>query len=162
MGTDKAFVEVGGRPMVLRVADALRAGGCGSIECQGGDIARLAALGLDAFVDAAPGDGPVPAIRQAMSRHAGIIVVAACDLPDLDGPSVAAVAAAVDSGAAAAVASAAGRHLLIALGPGAARLCAAAAPAPTSVRDLLDAVAAVDVPVAERFVRNVNRPDDLG
>ncbi|MGA1077227.1 MAG: molybdenum cofactor guanylyltransferase, partial [Ilumatobacteraceae bacterium] len=42
MGTDKAFVAVDGRSMVLRVADALVSGGCGPLVCQGGDPRRLA------------------------------------------------------------------------------------------------------------------------
>lgn len=162
MGADKAFVEVGGRPMVQRVADALRTGGCSTVECQGGDGERLAALGFCAVADTVVGEGPVPAIIQIADRHSGTIVIAACDLPALDGPTVAAVAGPVDAGAIAAVAIADGPHLVMAIRGGTAAAIACREAAATSFRALLREIGAVEVAVDADIVHNVNRPDDLG
>lgn len=84
MGTDKALVEVGGAAMARRVADTLAAAGCDPVWCQGGDAPALAALGLQVRRDTRPGDGPLPAILDAL-RAAGNrgVVVAACDVVDL-------------------------------------------------------------------------------
>lgn len=51
MGVDKAFVDVDGLPMISRVVAALRAGGCEPITVLGGDVARLATIGLSARPD---------------------------------------------------------------------------------------------------------------
>jgi len=83
MGRDKAFVEVAGVPMVVRVADALRGAGCDPVWCQGGDLVGLRELGLAAHPDLEPGAGPVAAIDAALGRAPGGALVAACDLPDL-------------------------------------------------------------------------------
>jgi len=81
MGTDKAFVEVGGRPLVLRVADALREAGASRVVAVGGDVSRLAALGLDALPDHAAGQGPLGGIVTALEEvDADLVLVAACDL----------------------------------------------------------------------------------
>lgn len=84
MGRDKAFVEVDGVPMVRRVALALAAAGCDPVRCQGGDRERLRALGLEADPDPQPGGGPVAALAAVVARHPGGVLVAACDLPELD------------------------------------------------------------------------------
>lgn len=162
MGADKAFVEVDGRPMVLSVADALRDGGCVSIECQGGDVAGLASLGLTAHGDDAAGEGPVPAIAQAIDRHdRAVVVIAATDLPDLDGATVDAVARAVDAGATAAVATADGPHLVVAIRGGRTAAEACRSTGGASFRGLLATLGATEVSVGADTVRNVNRPDDL-
>ncbi len=81
MGTDKAFVELDGRPLVLRVADALSSTGASSVIAIGGDTARLRTLGLDARPDRASGLGPLGGIVTALEEiDAAVVVVAACDL----------------------------------------------------------------------------------
>ena len=81
MGTDKAFVEVGERPLVLRVADALREAGASRVVAVGGDVQRLAALGLDVIPDHAAGQGPLGGIVTALEEvDADVVLVAACDL----------------------------------------------------------------------------------
>jgi molybdopterin-guanine dinucleotide biosynthesis protein A len=82
MGTDKAFVEVGGRPMVRAVQDALVGAGAREIYTVGGDLDRLAALGLDARPDTHPGEGPLCALVDALTYAAtDQVVVMACDQP---------------------------------------------------------------------------------
>jgi molybdopterin-guanine dinucleotide biosynthesis protein A len=81
MGTDKAFVEVGGRALVLRVADTLRSAGASRVVAVGGDAPRLAALGLEVIPDHAAGQGPLGGIVTALEEvDADVVVVAACDL----------------------------------------------------------------------------------
>ena len=163
MGTDKAFVMHGDRPMVIAVADALWEAGCHPVECQGGDLERLAALGLPVVADDEPGGGPVAAMTSAVRRHDGPIVVAACDLPFLDADTVRSV---VDAGASAgrpAVAITDERHhLLVYLTPGAFEHAPlATSPPGASLRSVLDAADAVTVAVDRDAVRNVNRPEDV-
>jgi molybdopterin-guanine dinucleotide biosynthesis protein A len=150
MGRDKAFVEVEGRPMVVAVADALWEGGCHPVECQGGDLDGLFELGLPAVADTTPLAGPVAAIADALGRHVGPVVVAACDLASLDAATVRRViGVGATDGTVAVAASGGRRHLLSYWTPDAlgrlGRDC--------SYRDALD--------VAPDAMRNVNEPDDL-
>lgn len=166
MGTDKALVEVRGRPMAALVADALRAGGCDPIWCQGGDPARLGELGLEVRPD---GDavgriGPVRAIAAALSTSpAPTLVVAACDLPDLTGDVVGSLVAVSELRGAVAVAVARGRRHLLAAWPVAVhgRLVGAIDQGLRSYGDVLAELGAVPVDVAAEVVHNVNRPDDV-
>lgn len=81
MGRDKALVEVEGRALAARVADALRAGGCRAVLAVGGDGPALAALGLDPVPDRWPGAGPLAGLATALSvGGGGLMVVAPCDL----------------------------------------------------------------------------------
>lgn len=162
MGRDKAFVVVDGAPMLVRVADALWEAGCHPVQCQGGDLAAIAELGFDAFPDAAPGAGPVGAIADALRRVDGPIVVAACDLAELDAAAVGAViAAGATAGVAVAVADG-HRHLLSHWTPAAAdALRDPSGDGARSYREALDRAGAVEVAVAPGALRNVNRPGDL-
>lgn len=160
MGEDKAFVNVDGRPLAIVVADALWEGGCHPVECQGGDLDRLAELGLSAAADSAPADGPVAAIADALARHDSPVVVAACDLARLDGDTVRAVIAAGAPGPSVAFASAGGRmHMLSYWHPGVRGALADARS--RSYRDALSSVGAIGVDVDEAAVTNINSPDDL-
>lgn len=161
MGSDKAFVVVGGRPMAVAVADALWEGGCHPVECQGGDVDRLVSLGLTAVADSRPGGGPVAAIVDALERADGDVVVAACDLPDLDGDTVRSLTAGRE--APAAYARTGDRaHLLSAWSPSALEaLRPLVASGSISYRAALEAAGAVAVDVDPARVRNVNGPDDL-
>lgn len=171
MGVDKAFVPVDGVPMVLRVATALRAGGCDRIVCQGGDVDGLSALGLVVVPDGDGPPGPLRGIATALDAAfdavsgATVVVTAACDLAYLDASSVATtVAACLTSGrAAVAVSADDGRRHLLAAWPASVHpaLHEAILGGATTFRGLLDAVGAAVVPVDPATVRNVNRPSDL-
>lgn len=82
MGTDKALLEIGGRPLVLLVADRLSEV-CGSVAIIGTpDL--YANLGLRVVPDSFPGQGPLAGIEAALaasSVEANLIV--ACDMPSL-------------------------------------------------------------------------------
>jgi len=112
MGRDKALIEVDGRPLAARVADAVAEAGAGAVVAVGGDLAALRAAGLAAVPDDEPGAGPLVGVVTALAvagsggataRREGaapvaarpsddIVFVAACDLVD---PSPAAIAATV-------------------------------------------------------------------
>jgi molybdopterin-guanine dinucleotide biosynthesis protein A len=165
MGVDKAFVEVDGRAMVLRVADALRLAGCDRVVCQGGSHLLTGSFGLEVNPDPTPDSGPVLAIHAALEHHQGPILVVACDLVDLDPATVVAVidAAHADPERRVVTATADGRpHLLShwsqeALEP----LSQLVAEGVTAYRVALERLGAVEVVVDPQSVRNVNRPEDL-
>jgi len=95
MGTDKALLEVGGRPLAAIVAAALRGAGAAEVLAVGGDGPRLAGLGLRAVPDASPGEGPLGGLITALAEAGNdLVAVLACDLP---GATAAAVAAVVDA-----------------------------------------------------------------
>ena len=136
-------------------------GGCDPVGCLGGDVEQLALLGLTAVSDSRPGDGPVAAIVDALERTGGDIVVAACDLPELDGDTIRALTAHPE--APAAYARTGDRAQLVsAWSPDALTvLRALSADGPVSYRAALEAVGAVAIDVDPERVRNVNEPDDL-
>lgn len=87
MGQDKAFVEVDGLPLVLRVANALSE--AASVTAVGGDVVALSQLGLEAEPDDYPGEGPLGGVAQALTLGTtDVVVVVACDMPFLNGATV--------------------------------------------------------------------------
>ena len=103
MGSDKAFVEIGGVPMVARAAAALTAAGVAGVLVVGGDAARLSELGLLAVGDRFPGEGPLGGVITALgavdapgSFH-GTAIEAVVTLPcDVIEPDIAAVRCVID------------------------------------------------------------------
>lgn len=167
MGTDKAFVEVDGVAMVERVAGALAAGGCDPVVLVGGDSVLLARFGWAVVPDRFPGEGPAGGVVTALEALRGPgagerMVIASCDLPLLDAPTVVTVAAALD-GAEAAVAVTDSWQLSLTAWRASAREAVTEAwdGGARSLRDLVAAVAHVEVAVAPAGVRNVNTPQDL-
>ncbi|HYP28426.1 MAG TPA: molybdenum cofactor guanylyltransferase [Blastocatellia bacterium] len=80
MGRDKAWLPIGGRPMIERAIDALRAvSESVSIIANGDEYLKL---GLPVIRDKNPGLGPIEAVRTALAHsktsHA---VLLGCDLP---------------------------------------------------------------------------------
>lgn len=161
MGRDKATLVVDGKPMAVRVADALWESGCHPVECQGGDVEAMAQYGLDGCVDDEPGQGPVAGIVQAMRRHPGAdVVVSACDLVDLDAQTISAlVGTAVQRNDVDACVAVSGgqRHLV-------AYLRARAVDRIDGIvayLDALDRLSVVDVEVGAGSVVNLNSPEDI-
>lgn len=82
MGTDKGLL------MADVAVAALRAAGIGEVVRIGGAAGDIP--------DDHPGEGPLGGILTALRRSTGdVVVVLACDLPAIDGPTVAAVLAAL-------------------------------------------------------------------
>lgn len=169
MGTDKAFVHVGGRAMVRRVADALVDGGCRPVVCQGGDGARAARHDLGTWPDLGDPSGPVGAIRSALRRSVDempdvdLVVVAACDLPMLDGSLIGSLVSTAMSSGKVAVASTGGRLHLVAAWPVSftSIVDRLAATGTSSFRHLIGSVPSVEVLAGEAVLLNVNRPTDV-
>lgn len=87
---NKAFLVMGGRPVVVRVTDALRAaGGVDRVVAVGPPAALAAVLGDDVEV-VAEQDSMIDNIVAAVARlgPVGRILTVAADLPLLDGPTV--------------------------------------------------------------------------
>jgi molybdopterin-guanine dinucleotide biosynthesis protein A len=102
MGSPKALVEVGGRPMARRVADALTAAGCGRVVLVGGSPSWAEHLDLDRVDDRWPGEGPLGGLATALLDGPGptdtgqtVVLVAACDQPWLDPTDLARLVAAL-------------------------------------------------------------------
>jgi molybdopterin-guanine dinucleotide biosynthesis protein A len=138
MGRDKALVVVAGRPLGVRVAEALARAGAASVVAVGGDAPALARLGLATVPDDRPGLGPLGGIVTALGTASpeprpgpgpdgpdgpdagtvpwaagdGIVVVAACDLvaPSPDALAATVWALAADDRAAVAVPLSEGRR----------------------------------------------------
>jgi molybdenum cofactor guanylyltransferase len=164
MGRDKTLIEVGGRAMACRVADAVRLAGCDPVVAVGGDPDGLAALDLAAIADAFPGEGPLGGVITALrwSPDAAVVVVAA-DLPWLDEHTVRAVAAAGERGGELAVAVTERMQPLCGWWPRRLlpELEAAFAGGCRSMHAMLADLVVVAVPVAAAALRNVNTPADL-
>jgi molybdopterin-guanine dinucleotide biosynthesis protein A len=107
MGRDKALIEIGGVPLAVRVAAALRDAGATDVRAVGGDADALSQLGLHVVADRWPGEGPLGGILTALSalQSARIVLVAACDLVDPTPATIAATVRALDAQPGAAVAA---------------------------------------------------------
>lgn len=91
MGAEKALAPIGGRPMVLHVADALDAAGVPPFVVAGGDPVRWEALGLRVVADRWPGEGPLGGILTALDAVDADVVAVGCDMPSVDTPTIAAL-----------------------------------------------------------------------
>lgn len=163
MGSDKALVEVDGVAMARRVADVLAAAGCAPVWCQGGDLEALSALGLAVRPDPVEHAGPVSAIAAALRAAAPLdVVVAACDLPDLEPQVVRALLEASGPDVDVVVAAADGVHLVAWwAAAGVAAVEALLADGVHSYRSVVSGLRSRVVTVPARTVRNVNRPDEV-
>ena len=89
MGADKAFVEIDGEPLALRVAHALASAGASPVVTIGGDIDRLRSIGLEAHPDRQGAQGPLGGIVTALEvLDADVVFVAACDLVAVSGAAI--------------------------------------------------------------------------
>jgi molybdenum cofactor guanylyltransferase len=168
MGTDKALIEVAGVAMGERVARALAAGGCESVAFVGGDRDQLARFGRPVHDDLWPGEGPLGGVLTALaSTGADGVLAAACDLPFLDGATVARLLAAARGGGERrvdVVVATAGR-----LEPALAWWSASASAeirrqwelGRRALHEVIAALRSVEVPVDPAVLHNVNAPADL-
>ncbi|MFV0308630.1 MAG: molybdenum cofactor guanylyltransferase [Desertimonas sp.] len=167
MGQDKALLRLDRVPMAERVALALEAGGCAEVVMIGGDEAGLrAAIGRRWAPDRWPGEGPLGGLITALEAAEGRgAVVSACDLPDLDGPTVRALLDAADAAPSdvdAVVAATEHPHLLAWWRPGAqARLTELFVAGERGIRRAQRRVRVIEVAVEPHTMRNVNEPADL-
>jgi molybdopterin-guanine dinucleotide biosynthesis protein A len=94
MGTDKAFIEIDGRPLVTIARDALRDAGASEVLAVGGDRAGFERLGFRVIADRWPGEGPLAGVVTALTEaEHDVVVVLSCDLPAVDALAVTAVLA---------------------------------------------------------------------
>jgi molybdopterin-guanine dinucleotide biosynthesis protein A len=164
MGRDKASLAVGGRPMGRRVADALVGAGLDPVFAVGGRGVE----GLELVADPVPpGGGPMAGVRAALARAgsagAAIVVVLACDLPDVAPAGIRAVVQALTGapGALAAVPVVAGRLEPLHAAWRVEALGAVPAGEP-AVGRVLAALPHVEVAGLDpAWLRNVNAPGDL-
>ncbi|MBW8825547.1 MAG: NTP transferase domain-containing protein, partial [Acidobacteria bacterium] len=159
MGVDKASLPVDGVPMGERVVRALRAAGATSVVAVGG----AGLEGLPFVADDGDG-GPMAGVRAALAAAtADVVVILACDLPDVNAGGIQAVVAALVAApdALVAVPIVAGRVEPL----HAAWRRAALAAIPAGERAVHRVIAAL--PTAEvsgldaAWLRNVNEPGDL-
>ncbi len=163
MGTDKAFVEIGGVAMAERVARALATGGCRPVVFVGGDTALLARFDRPCLPDQHPDEGPAGGVLTALAATDDDVVVVACDMPLLDAGTVRALIAAAAGDVDVVVAATDRPQPALAWWSGTARadverLWAAGA---RSLHELVAGLRAVEITVEEAAVRNVNTPAEL-
>ena len=76
MGSDKASLQIQGRPMIQWVVDSMKDAGIETVVALG----DRPDLGLPALADKEPSDGPLGAIIGAITRY-GTLLVCPCDGP---------------------------------------------------------------------------------
>lgn len=180
MGRDKALVELGGRPMVQSVLDALGDAGIDPRVVVGGDANRLSDLGVEVLADAFPGEGPLGAVVTALDHFAADavhVLVVACDLPDIGNGALAPLLECLEEGGS--PGSPGSPDVVVARSGAVQPLCAVwSTSLAGSLRAVFDAgersmfgaldrlrarrvrVEVVDVPPTS--LRNINTPDQLG
>jgi molybdopterin-guanine dinucleotide biosynthesis protein A len=164
MGRPKALIDIDGSPMAVRVAVALGGGGCVPVRLVGGGTLPDD-IGYPVVADRWPGEGPLGGVITALMDAGGDVVVAACDLADLDAATVRAVRDAPGAGEADAVVATTDR-----LQPALARwnhraleqLTAIFAGGERALNTALGRLDVVEVAVDPLALRNVNSPGDLG
>jgi molybdenum cofactor guanylyltransferase len=164
MGRPKAVIEVDGSPMVSRVAVALSAGGCSPVRLIGGGTVPDD-VGYLVVEDRWPGEGPLGGVITALMEARRDVVVAACDLPDLDAAAVRSVRDAPGADEVDAVVATTDR-----LEPALARwnhraldqLTAIFTNGERALHAALARLEIVEVAVDPMALRNVNSPGDLG
>ena len=185
MGSDKAFIEVDGVPMVVRAAAALTAAGTAAVLVVGGHRARLDDLGLQAVPDLHPGEGPLGGVITALgalgSARSGewaaveAVVTLPCDVIEPDAAAVRRVTGRLGGRAGDPADPAGGADLVVPLGSGVPQWMHAAwrlrclptlseafaggVRAPKEVAALLRTVE-VEIP-GEAWFEDADRPEDL-
>ena len=82
MGRDKAWLEMGGQPLIRRALSTVRDAGIQGIVISGRAGADYSSLGCPVLFDLEPGCGPLGGIERALSAAtAPLVLVLAVDLP---------------------------------------------------------------------------------
>jgi molybdenum cofactor guanylyltransferase len=165
MGTDKAFIEIDGVPMVQRVAAAMRAAGCDLVYAVGGDGPRLRRLGFVTLADLFPHQGPLGGIVTALQlavASSDVVLVVACDMPRVDPSTLSRlVEAAVATDAALAHSNRLEPLCAAWRGSSFDHLLGEFERGTRAVHVALEGLRVVHVPVADAVVANLNTPSDL-
>jgi len=82
MGRDKAFLDIGGKPMIKRTCDVLHEV-CSEVMIVGGSEERYSGFGVPWHSDLVSDCGPLGGIYTALKLAGSDVFVAACDLPNL-------------------------------------------------------------------------------
>ncbi len=84
MGRDKAFLDLGGRPLIAHVLDRM-AGVCAEVLIVANDVQRYAGLGVPVVPDRFPGVGVLGGLHAGL-QAAGydLILAVGCDMPFLN------------------------------------------------------------------------------
>ena len=163
LGGDKAGALLGGRTLVDRALAALEPG-CGRRAVVAKPRSTLPPLpaGVERWDDTALDHHPRYGLVEAVRRTSGVVVVLAVDLPFVPPSLLAELAAAVSSGADAAVARADGRlQPLCGCYADAALDALEAAPADEPLTRTVERLGPVVVDTSTTTLLNVNSPDDL-
>ena len=83
MGTNKALMEVDGKPMIRLIADSLKEV-CNDVMIVGGNKDAYATFGFPWYPDDVPDRGPLGGIYTALTRAGTDVLIAACDLPNVN------------------------------------------------------------------------------
>lgn len=84
MGRDKAWLEIGGRSLILRAVSMVRELGLAEIFISGRAGVDYSALGCPVLRDRVPGSGPLGGIEAALEVvQAPLLLVLAVDLPNM-------------------------------------------------------------------------------
>lgn len=164
MGSPKPAVPWNGVPMASRVAAALVAGGCTDVVAIGGDPDIVVPLGLRLVADTMPGEGPLPAVADALRHAAGrAVLVVSCDVPQLAPRTVRQLLDGAARGCAVTVATTDRIEPLCAVWQQSALhdVERAVASGGRSIREVIRRLDACLVAVPAADLRNVNTPGDL-
>lgn len=164
MGSPKPAVPWNGVPMASRVAAALVAGGCTDVVAIGGDPDIVGPLGLRLVADTMPGEGPLPAVADALRLADGRpVVIVSCDVPRLSPRTVERLIDSASTGHPVTIATTDRIEPLCAVWQQAAQSVVASAVTAggRSIRDVIRRLDACLVAVPVDELRNVNTPGDL-
>ena len=153
MGTEKALVPFGGRPLAAWPIAALQAAGLPAVVVAKRELPEL---DVPTWIEPAQPTHPLLGIITALDRHQGPIVAVACDMPFLDAKAIRALATARGS-----VACAKDQPLASRWEPELLPELRQAVAASESMRALVARLQAIEVPLDAEVLRNLNRPEDL-
>jgi len=82
MGEDKALLQIGGKPLIGRIANVLQ-DVCSEVIIVGGESSKFASVGVRWIPDVVTNQGPLGGIQSALMHLKTDTVISACDLPSI-------------------------------------------------------------------------------